>query len=166
MKKIDDERMYRIQSEPSHFWTGRLQDGTQVMMRVDGYDLISINFDAEGNHTGILSKKLSQTTLLAEQESIRDSTWYRFNGDWEELYRWGAELGVTEQMISIKKFSLPEQELRIIDIPLYYQEMSDRGDGLDDDILEDIRYWKGENDFVLVWSQDYHIDKDGKVVST
>lgn len=166
MKNPIEQRLYKIESEPGHFYAGHLDNGNQLLMRVDISDLIGVQFDASGNFINVLSKRISQETLTNRQEAIVKSKWSAFHGDWDELDRWVTELGLKKGVITIKKLSLPEQDLRIVDIPEIYQEIIDSGNKLDEETLESIQYWQEENDFVLVWSQDYDMDKDGRVVST
>ncbi|MES2462139.1 MAG: hypothetical protein V4671_16260 [Armatimonadota bacterium] len=92
-----------------------------------------------------------------------NSTWEE---DWKKLNRWAAKLGVVGAVITVKRFSLPEQELEIRDLPEHLQEILDNEEELSDDKKEELQYWRERRDYVLIWGNDYHVNQQGFVVST
>ncbi len=125
-------------------------------------NLVAVKFDMAGNYLNILKKDFSEDTLVAAE----NSQWSGWDTYLHALDDWAEELDLEKGVIAVKKLSLPEIELRIVDIPFYYQQMVENGEDLDEEILENIEYWREVNDFVLVWGQDFDMDKDGKIVST
>ena len=164
--KTPSPKLYRLQSESGHFYAGYLPDGTQVFMTVAYPNLLAVLFDPGGRYLKLLIRELSPETQAGLKLAYTDEAWSRFNGDWEELDRWAAELGFTQGVIAVQKFSLPEHDLSIVDLPPVYQEILDNCDEVDEEMKEQIRDWQEVNDYVLILGNDYDIDFEGKVVST
>jgi len=164
--EITDPRIYRIQSEPCHFYTGHLKDGTSVFMSVFYPNLVAVLFDTEGRLIKPVIRDISQMTQAAFRKAVEEKQWHLFHQDWEELDDWASELGLIDGVIAVQKFSLPEFNLRIQDLPSIYQELLNSGEELDEDTKEQIQYWQEELDYVLVWGNEYDMNSAGEVVST
>jgi hypothetical protein len=179
MKSMSPAKQYHLQSEPGHFYTGHLRDGTQAFMSLDYQKLVAVLFDAEGTYLKSLVREISKETQngLELFFTVKRGGAVNYDGDeavfnkvWEELDRWAEDLGFVKGVISVQKFSLPEFEFWIQDLPSIYQEILqetlDSGGDMEEDIQEDIRDWQEVNDYVLVWGQEYDINREGEVVST
>jgi hypothetical protein len=167
MQTNDDPKLYRFQNAPDYFLAGHLTDGTQVLMNLDAVSLdhlLALRFDAGGNLLDTLTKE-----ILPEPSYKKRIEWLASEDGWKKLEDWANELGLTEGTIAVKKFCLLEHEVYIQDIPEHLQEILDANAGtaeLDDDIKEELQYWQDSGMFVFVWYTDYHISKDGEIVST
>ncbi len=159
------ERRYRIQSEPGYYYAGYLSNGQQLLMSIGAirsvHDFVAVEFDPQGNYVRTLTKAISQATLSC---STDDPAWW--NNYWDELDLWAEELGLEHGTIAVKKFSFPDQDLRIQHLPPIWQEMLDKGEEFDEQDREAIAFWQEANLFVLIWGQDFEINEDGELVST
>ncbi len=122
---------------------------------------VAVEFDPYGNYVRTLTRGISEEALSSDKSALT-----RWQNYWDELDLWAAELGLTQDVIAVKKFSFPELDLRIQDLPPIWQEMVDNGEEIDEQTKEEITSWQEWNYFVLVWGQDYDIDEEGEVVST
>lgn len=163
MEPMTSSKLYYLRSEPCHFSAGRLKDGTQVFLSTDYSRLFAVLFDAQGTYLQALVREVSQETQTAVQDDFMNKGWSKC---WDELDRWAAELGFIEGMIALRKFSLPEFEFGIRDLPEVYQELVDSGRELDEDDKEGILSWQEVNDYVLLWGNEYDIGREGEVIST
>ena len=148
-------RLYTITSDFLHFNTGRLADGTQILMGQQWSELVSVEFDAAGNYLRTATRDFDQSDedeLSVSTRSIQ------------------AEIGLIPGAISVKRFSLPERHIGIRDLPDHYQDVLDRPEDFNEEqrreLLEDIRQWQEAGDFVLEWDEDYYFSRDGELTSS
>jgi hypothetical protein len=82
------------------------------------------------------------------------------------------EFGFTPDVIHIREFRLPQDELAVYRLPEFYQEFLNDPNGPDFD--EDLRQylpgqidrWRTEGRFVLQWGNDFWLNKHGDVTDS
>ena len=90
------------------------------------------------------------------------SGWYIL---WEELDKWANDIGLIQNIITVKPFYLPEYSIGIKDLTDECQASLDGAD-VGDDWSEEVQRWQDEGDFVFVWEQEYYMNQGGEVTST
>ncbi len=164
------QRLYQIATTIPYFYTGRLMDGTQMLMGVQPPNLVGVVFDADGNYLRTSLKQLSREqrpTLRDQPEVNPKSAEDEFSA---YIYGWQRELKLIAGTISVKQFSLPERWIGIRDLPEHYQEVLDHPENFSEERLRelqgDIQEWRESGEFVLDWDEDYYLSKEGELDST
>lgn len=170
------EWRYAIKAEDSHgMYAGLIRDGRQVLMGLYCPHLMAIFFDADGRLLEAQRKRLS---YLEPQENVYDRYDPRIA---EELLAWQMELEFEPAVIRVRKFFVPDN-------PKFAKESSwvQNGIGIEDysyhfayilsdpdtpaeekeGVLESLKSWDEEGQFVLWWGNDYWLDKEGEFVSS
>lgn len=154
--------LYRIQNNPHYFYAGHLENGNQILMGVQLPELVSVEFDPDGNYIGMAVREIARTK--------QDSSGFDAEKLSVELRVWQSELGITPGTISVKRFFLPDRWIGIHDLPDYCQEVIDRPEDYDSErireIEEHVRQWSESGDFVLYWNEDYYLSQEGEVVGS
>lgn len=160
------ERLYHIKNDANYFYAGRIKNGKQVLMGIQAPEIIVIEFDEEGNCSNTILRIISKE-LLPTQQSISVSETDELT---TKLHVWQNELGFVPGTISVKIFFLTDRWIGIRDLPDHYQNVLDRPEDYSDDrrrdLLEDIRQWKKQGDFVLYWDEEYYLNRRGEVDSS
>ena len=142
------ERLYTIQNDIYHYYTGHLSSGNQVLMYSSiepptAAGLPRVEFDAEGNVVAFYSK--SRPPLAAPP-------------------------AYTPGTIRVKAFFVADLWFGIEDLPAHYQEFQDEPENATEE--ERLRYpkqiaaWQASGDFVLYCNEDYYLNKEGELVSS
>lgn len=173
---MTDAKLYRLQNSPGYFYAGHLKDQTQVLMGFEVDQLVALLFDREGRYLrsltrefsqeikGALAQDMKQANTKTQSEGAERKDWLVLI--WEELDRWGEELGFVVGTIAVQKFSLPEFDMSILDLPYSFQEIVDSDVEIDEDTREQFEYWKASNHYIFDWGSQYEIDSEGEVMST
>jgi len=180
-----DRNLYSVRNQVEYFGAGRTRSGEQVLLGIQLPELVCIAFDKDGNYLHTTTKALSEDALLRRDGN---SAAYADNERLSpEIERRQIELGLTPGTIQVRRFQLPERTIAIKDLPDHYRALLDELDRIADaggpspafreevemlygaelgEVLEDIRQWQEQGDFVLVWDQEYYMNVHGQVIST
>jgi hypothetical protein len=163
---MNASRTYNIKDDPVYFRAGIARDGKQVLFvpqpMPQSPELVALFFDQLGSFIECAVREVptggKQTIdALVEGTSMALSTWM-------------AELDFRPSKISIRKFSVPERSVRIEDLPDHYEyvlkESGSYADSRKRELMDDIRRWENEGDFVLCADEDYYLNRQGEIVST
>ena len=142
------ERLYTIQNDIYHYYTGHLSNGNQVLMYssvkppvVAG--LPRVEFDAEGNVAAFYGEAYPPPS---------------------------ASPVYTPGTISVKSFFVPDLWFGIEDLPGHYQEFLDEPENATEEerlyYPEEIAEWQADGDFVLWCNEDYYLNKEGELESS
>jgi hypothetical protein len=165
-----EERLYRIHSrhlgDKDYFMVGRLKDGTQVFLSPSWPDVVAIKFDSEGNF--LSEEYIPMWAILPTARTDHDED--RYFGWWyqmmNEMAKWAASVGITEEPIAVKKFASEDSGIAIRDHDIYLQEKIDNGEELDDDEKESIEEQQYMQTYVLVCGNELGMYEEGDVHST
>ena len=146
-------RLYKIQNDTDHYFTGRLSNGNQVLTGSAG-----TNSDGEQR----------QTPTFPLVEFDKDGTLLGVYT--EETGAPFRPLRFTPGTISVKQFFLPEHWLGITDLPEHYREFLDHPENAGEDerlyYPDQIAEWRANGDFVLCCDEDYYLNEEGELVSS
>ena len=140
-----------IINDSVYFRTGVKRDQTQVLVGRQYPHLLSISFSPTGDILGSLT--------IAAGEDISA----KFSSVLEDL-------GARPKQIQVKRFSIPERDISIEDLPKHYREflenIVDYSENRQQELFGDIADWKQHGDFVLIWDEEYFLSAAGEVIST
>ena len=143
------ERLYKIQNDAYHYYTGHLSNGNQILLNSDGSEddtpiLPLVEFDRNGN-------------LLAVHTEETGSS--DFN-----------PLRFLPGTIAVKKFFISDQWIGIRELPEHYQEFLDEPQNATEEerlhYPDQIAAWQAAGDFVLWCNEDYYLNQEGELVSS
>ena len=153
------ERLFRIRNNRHYFYTGQLPGGQQIMMGIQLPEILAVYFDKAGRFQKFESRRL-QGTLSSHDDS----------GALAQLRAWQKELHFAAGPIRVKKFFDTQRWVGIRELPEHYEEVIEHPERFESSRLEqlqaDIQEWRARGDFVLYWSENYYLDKNGEVVSS
>jgi hypothetical protein len=159
------ERLYRIKSNEDYsFYAGRLADGRQALVTLDVRLLLVVTlFDAAGKMVG------EEERDLAGRWPIPGHGYADVDHAELHAYLW-AEFGFKPAVIRIRKFVT--DRVSIAPLPAHYQEFVDDAESPSFDGEQRERFrayikeWVKGEEFVLLWGNDYWLDKNGDVTSS
>lgn len=159
------QRLYNITTNTPYFYTGRLSDGTQMLIGVQPPNLVGIVFDVTGDYLETSLKQMDQEQEpTAEDQDKADAAFSAL------IHEWQTDLGVVPGTISVNQFCLPERFIGITDLPEHYQEVLDHPENFTEERLQmlrgDIEAWRANGQFVLNWDEDYYMSEEGDLDST
>lgn len=152
------ERLYPVKTnEDYNFYCGRLADGRQALATLDVRLLLVVTlFDSAGNLLG------------EEQRNLADG--YP-EGDLADLPEYlQGDFGFKSGMICVREFAT--DRVAIFPLPAHYREFVHHPEtsSFDDAQRERfpvyIKEWIENEEFVLLWGNDYWLDKNGEVTSS
>ncbi len=136
----------RLQPNNEHCWLTGLSDETQILMGIDGEELVCIRFNASGGVIGIDEREGGRKQLLAQ---------------------WASEVITKPATIYIGEFEVPERDIALRQFPNEYQEFLDSPWAFD--VPERSHYavlindWRERDRFVMVWNGEHWCCSDGLV---
>jgi hypothetical protein len=164
------ERLYCLQTSyedgnVADFYAGRLADGRQALLGVYLPKLVLVLFDAAGNYLEYQTRPLADGPKSGPVTDVDRAEFVT------RRQRWQRELGWQEQPIQVRRFALPEQRIYLADYPewatlLLYDPYSYPTPQERAELRRQMEEWDREGCFVFWWSRDYHMNKDGEVLST
>ncbi len=138
-----------LQPNKEHRWlTGLTANGNQVLMGIDGSELISIRFSESGAMTGV--------------EEHAGSTM-------QQLTQWASGVIAKPAAIRIGEFEVAARGIALRQFPAEYQEFLDSPWAFD--VSERSHYavlineWRERERFVVVWNGEHWCCSDGLVHS-
>lgn len=165
----DGGRLFAIQGHGDAFHAGVTADGRQVLMGITRPHLVAYFFTPDG----VL---LGRDTRLLEQEPPRPGGKgpYRTSDPGylesvrRQVSRWQEDLRFRPATIQVRAFTgLGDDLVKVEVMPSYWLEADP--DESDEDRAERkklIKSWEAGGNFVLWWDVDFHMSKEGEVVST
>jgi hypothetical protein len=191
---MSDERVYCIQNqEGRHFTTGILPSGEQLFLgaekkRSESFKdyLIVVRFGPDGSFLGLDERPMARTKpaitaeLLAQNPGKTEDELHTrivnltLAAMRTEPIRVRDELGAALGTIRVKQFDLSAfgYGVGIEPYPEDLRQIREDPDGIADEesraeLQEDLNAWEASGEFVLWWqSTDYHVDAEGKIVSS
>src|SRR5262249_13684062 len=127
---------------------------------------VMVLFDCPGNLTGVVHQELPPPEQLLEAGDLAAV----YDDNYEEYLR--RELQLSPGVIRIKAFCLPEEEIAVYELPENLQNFQENpgNPNLSDvertDLQEFFRAWKEHGQFVLIWQNDFWLDRNGEVVAS
>ncbi|QDV36890.1 hypothetical protein [Tautonia plasticadhaerens] len=171
----DEAKLHSIRPDQGYFEAGMTGDGRQVLMGVYCPNLVAIFFDASGDMLGHEARHLEflqRSGVLVDGQPIEGMVGhYDIDDDRiaPRLGAWQGEMGFRPATIRVKRFFIPELGIGIEARPDHFGEILDDPEASDDeraDVLESMRLWDADDQFVLHWGNDYWLDGSGEVVSS
>ncbi len=172
--QIVPDRLYTLKTygpdDPGpYFYTGTLPDGRQGLMGWVNHQVVCLLFDATGNLTETLVRP-SGATEENTPEEMGFSQWCHVLGC-REASVWQAELGWRPCPIRVRFFMHPDYTIYLSDlsragVTAYYDPFQFYDPEEREAARQSVRSWLAEGNFVLNWMRDYHLNKDGDVIST
>jgi hypothetical protein len=166
-----DLKKYIIQySDDVNFVTGLTRNGEQVIMGIPDLCVAAAFFDAQGKHLRHETRRLTNAlppSSLNPHNALRDL----IPQLWALVDAWKLEVGFMPSAISVFKFSLPDLELGIDDLPKYLQDIvDDPSSELDEqhrqECLSEIEEWRRLGKFAVCWGNEYWMSSTGAVTDT
>ena len=89
----------------------------------------------------------------------------------DALREWQRYLGFEPRTIRVRRFSIPDVEVGIEDLPSHLADFLDDPESEPDparreETAESARRWLEDGDFVLYWGNDLFVDAEGHVTSS
>lgn len=166
MNATTHERLYTVASNPPYFYTGRLANGTQLLMGIQPPDFVLVEFDIHGNYLRVWGEDNALGSSGISQHLVEPKA----DETLVQLQSWQTKLGIKHDTILIKKFFLPERWIGIKELPEHYQEVLDEPDTFtlerQKQLNDDIRLWNDAGSFVLYWDEDYYLNREGEIESS
>ncbi len=166
-------RRYKIQDDVD-FRAGIDRDGRQLLMGLQGGQVLVVGFDPAGCYLGIESK-IPPVRPLSDLSNMRGFS--RSVGSL--MRRWRQEIGFQPGAIEVERFQVADRPVAIEDYPKFFREFLVDFDKCyisncfkrnaeieKSQTFEDIKNWKKNNQFVLIWGKEYWMKEDGSVEST
>lgn len=150
-------RVYVIQHSTEYFAAGRNEPKTQqVLLGIQGSEIVCLFFDDQGELLGLEARAIpADATVDAINAAIA---------------AWMLEVGVKPGTIYVKKFSVPDRVIEIRDYPDYLQEFMADPSSFDAErsanLSRCLRLWQENQDYVLVWDEEYEMNARGEIEST
>jgi hypothetical protein len=158
-------RTYGSERGQADFYTGTTPAGEQVLLGTYDDAVVCVRFDAEGEQVGVDSRPLLADAPLEELSAKQ-----RAKLEIQAVKAWRGEIGLRPGPIRVCKFLLSEPQAYISDYPnwaiqLHYDP--DQFAGLERQEMRRLKEeWEAAGNFVFWWGKDYHMSKEGDVLST
>ncbi len=162
-------RTYGPRNPGPYFYTGTLPDGRQGLMGWHHDNVVCLLFDAQGilceateRPTGFEFAQIPEgaNPELAAHQQARPVA-----------KAWQKELGWRQGAIRVRPFMHPDKRIFLSDLtrsgvttlydPFQYGTVEER-----EEMRKQLDSWLESESFVLNWMRDYHIDREGNVIST
>jgi hypothetical protein len=157
------ERRYAIRPDEGYFSAGVTADGQQVLMGLCCPNLVAFRFDRDGKLVGTEQRPVPFFRGVTPPYDIYDERLRPM------LQAWKAEMGFRPDTIRVQRFYSDEHGIGIEDYPSHFHEvLADPTADAEEkaDIRESMELWDQDEQFVLLWGNDYWLDGSGRVVSS
>jgi hypothetical protein len=158
------ERRYPIKTHESYgFFAGVTPDKTQVLMGLCCPNLVAFFFDSKGGLLKLEKRSITFFQSVTPPYDIYDDRIPVL------IDAWKTEVGFHPITIMVKKFFSRELYIGIEDYPDHFEEILSDPKACEEeknDIRDSIRLWDKAGQFVLLWGNDYWLDRSGEVVSS
>jgi hypothetical protein len=156
------DRTYSLRSNEHYLiFTGVTPDNKQFVLGPDNPNLICLLFDARGRLV-----KVEHISLATSNHLLRDA--------YEGLVRSYLERleaqGIALRPVNLERFSVPDDELGILDLPFHLRYDLEHADQLSEseraECQQGIEEWTATGNYVLVWGNEFHVDEGGVIISS
>lgn len=146
-------RLYTIKHSEFHCGAGRNADDTRQFLFGQELDRVScLAFDADGVYLG------------CEQRPLGDE------GKVKAVALWMADLRVTPGSIRVREFFHPDGYIGVRELPNDLVEFLEHPDhfSADDRVeyAEQLKDWRAQGYFVMMWHEEYWMSSSGEVEAT
>lgn len=168
-RTTDGERVFAIRGEEDIFHTGVTDDGRQILMGMIGPLLVAYYFTPDGRLLGRDTRVLEHhPTRSGGRGLYRTSDPSYREGVRRQLARWQEELGFRPETIHVRAFTGLEGDfvkLEVVPSHLYEHgpDETDENRMYREQLISE---WEAAGNFVLWWNVDFHMSKEGEVIST
>ena len=158
-------RLFAIKGYHQDFYAGLTDDGRQVLMGLLIPNLVAYFFAQDGTLLGrerrALAHAAPQIGDNAQNKAFRDHVM-------GQLSHWKQEIGFHPQTIYVRAFTgLGDDYIGVEEVPESLSVPDEDEDAKERELREHVlRKWIDEGNFVLIWSGDYHMSREGDVEST
>src|SRR5205814_740764 len=138
-------------------------DKQQVLLGLACPNLLAFRFDQEGNLLWTEQRPVPFFQGVTPPYEIYDPRIPPL------MEAWKVEMRFHPAKIKVKKFFSEQFFVGIEDYPSHFQEILNdpaAGDSEKADVLDSMKLWDKDGQFVLQWGNDYWLDKAGEVVSS
>lgn len=160
----DPDRLYSIQSHEGYgFYTGLTTSNEQVLIGLHCPNIVALRFDVDGNLLGTEQRPIPFLQRGEPPYNIYHELLPQLIEEWKK------EMQMSVATIKVKRFALDEYDVFVEDYPSHFQEIlsdPDANDEEKEDILESIKLWDEDGQFVLQWGNDFWLNDTGEVVSS
>lgn len=165
----DRERLFAIQGHSDIFYAGVMADGRQVLMGITRPHIVAYCFSPDG---ALLGRDMR---LLEREPPRRDGNSQYLTSDpsyredvRQQVARWQEDLGFRAATIHVRAFEgLGDDFVKVEAMPGFWLEADpDESDEDKEEREKLIKNWEAGGNFVLWWDVDFHMSKEGEVVST
>ena len=164
------DRLFTLRTYPSDegeadFYTGRLADGRQALLGIYLPELVLVLFSGDGTYLEYQTRPLAdgpKSGLITDEDRAEFTA---------RRVAWQRELGWQEGPIQVRRFMLPYHRIYLTDYPAwaaileydpyFYSNAEER-----EEMRRQKQEWEKEGCFVFWWGRDYHLSKEGEVLST
>jgi len=166
MDSNEQQRLFQIKDDGNYFRAGYLRNGHQVLMGVQSPELVMVDFDIDGTYLSTTIRSIVSTDRSSGRRTLDPSADMLFEG----IEQWMDEIRLMPRTITVKEFFLEDRYIGIRLLPDHYQDVLEHPDGYDrerlTELTEDIRSWTDQGSFVLFWTEDYYMSREGDVDSS
>jgi hypothetical protein len=156
-------RSYSLRPEEHYlFFTGATRDGKYFILGPDNPNLIHLLFDSRGDLL-----EVRHVGLSASRQLLREAYEQLFRSYYRCLQ---TQEGYSSEPAHFKPFSLPDDDIAVLDLPFHLRYDLKHPDKLSEseraECREAIEEWTAAGNYVLVWGNEFHVDKDGAIISS
>jgi hypothetical protein len=164
-------RLFQIQNDGNNFFTGVCDGGRQVVMGLLCPEIVAFFFNTAGD---LIEQQARPWSEAAAQLAGRELPYKIFGGQFraliqQQMQAWQAELRFRTKTIQVKEFSGSPYSVGIELLPDQWIDLEDAEELDDEEREEEIQardQWLAKGQFVFWWSEDYHMSKSGRVLSS
>jgi len=165
----DEDRLLAIQGHSDDFYAGVTADGRQVLMGSNRPNIVAYFFTPEGVLLGRDTRRLEREPPRPGGVGpylTRDPSYLA--SEHRQVARWQEDLGFRPATIRVRAFTgLGDDFVKVEAVPRYWLEVDPLEHEKDrEGRMRAIEEWKADGNFVLWWNEEYHMSKDGEVIST
>ncbi len=174
---------YGQEDRSAPFFTGRTADGSQLLLGPFDGGILVIRFSRDGEflaceqHPLLTSRESIGADIRARHPVLGASDFAMLRaiefGDAEgaEVRVLRDRLGVSPATIQVRAFHLDDYPIGIDPYPDFLEQVKDDPGSIEDEeereeLLEALRNWEANGEFVFWWGNDLYVDGTGKVVSS
>lgn len=154
---------YPLQGDEVDWFTGVTSSGNQLLVIYQFPDVVVVAFTPDGHLSGLSSPPGMPIDADAGFFSMKDD---------DILRSWLLQMGFRTALINVKRFTLPQHHIDIIDLPSNSAKILLHPTLYSDEELaiaqQELKYWSNQglfelwlNEFTNIW-----IDKAGAIVAT
>lgn len=160
-------RLFPLQGHGDEFHTGICPDGSQVLMGLLAPYVVAYFFDSRGALTGARRQPWRQPAPRIGHDGpfrLQDPSFKRALA--QQLQDWKAELGFRPAPLQVRAFQDEELGVGIEELPELYRDLSEADPEEHEELERERDEWLRDGMFVFWWAKDYHLSREGEVLSS